>query len=133
MVQETTYPYVLATYASRKPGFTREQFRIYNEQIYGPLVKKTFGNAYPLTWIRQYHVDDAELPTGISRILVGADDQEWDCYGVMTFADELHLQQFMAFMHSDEAAPVLEEELKFADPAKTKLIIMRRAVSVKDE
>lgn len=33
-------------------------------------------------------------------------------------------------MHSDEAEPALEEEGKFAIPEKTKLIVMRREVTI---
>ena len=47
-----------------------------------------------------------------------------------TFADELHYQQFIAFMNSEIAAPILEEEEKFCDAATTKLIVMRREVSI---
>ena len=49
---------------------------------------------------------------------------------MQTFADELHYQQFIAFMNSDNAAPIIEEEEKFCDAANTKLIVMRREVSV---
>lgn len=49
-----------------------------------------------------------------------------------TFADELHYQQFIAFMHSDIAVPILEEEENFCNPANTKLIVMRREVSIGD-
>jgi hypothetical protein len=50
----------------------------------------------------------------------------------MAFEDELHLQQFIAFMHSDAALPVFEEEGKFAEPTKTKLLFMKRGVSVRE-
>lgn len=33
-------------------------------------------------------------------------------------------------MHSDIAGPILEEEEKFCDPANTKLIVMKREVSI---
>jgi hypothetical protein len=33
-------------------------------------------------------------------------------------------------MHSDIAEPALEEEAKFAIPEKTKLLVMRRDVSI---
>jgi hypothetical protein len=33
-------------------------------------------------------------------------------------------------MHSDIAVPILEEEEKFCDAANTKLIVMRREVSI---
>lgn len=33
-------------------------------------------------------------------------------------------------MHSDDAMPVLDEEEKFCDAANTKLIVMRREVSI---
>jgi hypothetical protein len=33
-------------------------------------------------------------------------------------------------MNSDDAAPILEEEEKFCDAPNTKLIVMRREVSV---
>jgi len=47
-----------------------------------------------------------------------------------TFADELHCQQFITFLQSDIAVPVLEEEEKFCDAANTKLLVMRREVSL---
>lgn len=47
-----------------------------------------------------------------------------------TFADELHYQQFITFLHSDIAVPVLDEEEKFCDAPNTKLIVMRREVSL---
>lgn len=47
-----------------------------------------------------------------------------------TFADELHYQQFIAFIQSDDAIKLLEEEEKFCDAANTKLVVMRREVSI---
>jgi hypothetical protein len=44
--------------------------------------------------------------------------------------DELHCQHFIAFIHSDEAVAILEEEEKFCDAPNTKLLIMRREVSI---
>lgn len=143
------YPFILATVATRKEGLTREQFRNHNETIYAPLLQKLAGKTHPLTWTRRYHVDDKEGPLGVPRLLIGTDDgMDWDCFGEMvclsayghfnpmlmsydqTFADELHVQQFITFMHSELAEPVLEEEGKFADPEKTKLLVMRRDVSI---
>ncbi|KAJ4338355.1 hypothetical protein N0V95_008091 [Ascochyta clinopodiicola] len=125
------YPYILATVATRREGFTRDQFREHNETIYAPLLKKTAGKAHPLTWTRRYHVEDGEGPMGVPRMIIGTDDGlDWDCFGEMTFVDELHYQQFITFMHSDSAVPVLEEEEKFCDAANTKLIVMRREVSI---
>jgi hypothetical protein len=133
MAQTTKYPFILTTVATRKEGMTRAQFQRYNEEIYAPLLKKVAGKLHPLAWTRRYHVDDSECPIGIPRVLIGGDDGlDWDCMGEMTFEDELHYQQFIAFMHSDAATPVLEEEEKFADPGKTKLIVMRRAISIRE-
>jgi hypothetical protein len=47
-----------------------------------------------------------------------------------TFADELHYQQFITLINSEMAEPVLSEEEKFCDAANTKLIVMRREVSI---
>ena len=133
MPQTTTYPYILTTVATRKEGVTPAEFQRHNEELYAPLLKKTAGKLHPLAWTRQYHVDDSECPTGVPRVLIGtAEDMDWDCMGVMTFADELHYQQFIAFMHSDDAVPILTEEEKFADPGKTKLIVMKRGVSTRE-
>jgi hypothetical protein len=44
--------------------------------------------------------------------------------------DELHYQQFITFIHSEHAEPVLDEESKFSKPELTKLIVMRREVSI---
>ncbi|KAJ4382604.1 hypothetical protein N0V86_001826 [Didymella sp. IMI 355093] len=127
----TKYPIVLATAATRKEGLTRKQFWEHNESIYVPLLKKTAGKVHPLTWTRRYHIDDDECPLGVPRQIIGTSDGlDWDCFGEMTFADELHYQQFIAFMNSDNAAPIIEEEEKFCDAPNTKLIVMRREVSV---
>lgn len=140
----TKYPFVLVTLATRKEGVTLEQFRHHNETVYAPLVKKVLGKVHPLAWMRRYHVEEGEGPKGVPRFIIGADDGlTWDCWGEMvcalvqqdeqdadhlpqTFADELHCQQFLTFLHSEEAEPVLEEEGKFADPEKTRLFVMRR-------
>ena len=133
MVQTTKYPFVLTTVATRKEGITRADFQRHNEEIYAPLLKKVAGKLHPLAWTRRYHVDDSECPTGIPRVLIGRDDGlEWDCLGEMTFEDELHFQQFIAFMHSDAAVPVLKEEEKFADLEKTKLIVMKRESTMRE-
>ncbi|KAG9192750.1 hypothetical protein G6011_11484 [Alternaria panax] len=129
----SAYPYVLTTIATRKEGVSRAGFHRHNEEIYAPLLKKITGKVHPLSWTRYYHVDDSECPVGISRVLIGGDDgMDWDCIGTMAFEDELHLQQFIAFMHSDEAMPALEEEGKFAEPTKTKLIFMKEGTNVRD-
>lgn len=129
----TIYSYILTTVATRKEGVTRAEFQRHNEEFYVPLLQKTAGKLHPLAWTRQYHVDDAECPTGVPRVLIGtAEDMDWDCMGEMTFEDELHYQQFIAFMHSDDAVPILTEEEKFADPGKTKLIVMKRQVSTRE-
>ncbi len=134
MTETSAYPYIITTVATRKEGVTRAEFQRHNEEIYAPLLKKIAGNMHPLTWTRHYHVDDSELPTGIPRVLIGGDDgTDWDCLGTMAFEDELHLQQFIVFMQSDAGVPVLEEEEKFADPTKTKLLIMKKGVSVRDK
>ncbi|KAL6706011.1 hypothetical protein ACN47E_006113 [Coniothyrium glycines] len=125
------YPFILATVATRKEGVTREEFRNHNETHYVPLLKKIAGAVHPLTWTRRYHVQEGEGPAGVPRVLIGSDDAlDWDCFGEMTFADELHCQQFITLMHSDTVESILEEEAKFADPVKTKLIVMRRDVSI---
>jgi hypothetical protein len=134
MAQTTKYPFILTTVASRKENITRAEFQRHNEEIYAPLLKKVAGKLHPLVWTRRYHVDESECPIGIPRVLIGGDDGlDWDCLGEMTFEDELHLQQFIAFMHSDAAVPMLEEEDKFADPGKTKLIVMKRGISVRED
>jgi hypothetical protein len=133
MAQPTKYPFILTTVATRKEGITRAEFQHHNEEIYAPLLKKVAGKLHPLAWTRRYHVDDSECPIGVPRLLIGGDDGlDWDCLGEMTFEDELHYQQFIALMHSDTAVPMLEEEEKFADPTKTKLIVMRRGISIRE-
>ncbi|KAF1979426.1 hypothetical protein BU23DRAFT_595288 [Bimuria novae-zelandiae CBS 107.79] len=129
----TKYPFVIVTTVTRKPGLTREQFRHHLETAYAPLVKKVTGNLHPLTWTRRYHIDDGEGPKGLPRVLVGVDDNLADCFSEMTFVDELHCQQFLAFMHTKDAEPLLEEEAKFADMEKMKIIIMRREYSFREE
>ncbi|KAJ8106184.1 hypothetical protein OPT61_g9709 [Boeremia exigua] len=125
------YPLILATVATRKEGMTRKQFREHNETIYAPLLKKVAGKVHPLTWTRRYHVEDDECPTGIPMYIIGTPDGlDWDCFGEMTFVDELHYQQFVALLQSDHAIPVLEEEEKFCDAANTKVVVMRRDVSI---
>lgn len=128
----TKYPFILTTVATRKAGTTRSAFYTHNETIYAPLLQKAAGKVHPLSWNRQYHVDDAECPTGLSRALIGGSADEgmdWDCMGEMVFEDELHLQQFITFMHSDDALEVLAEEEKFVELGLTKLVVMRRGVS----
>ncbi|KAI4626144.1 uncharacterized protein J4E87_004644 [Alternaria ethzedia] len=133
MTKTSAYPYILTTVATRKEGISRAQFHQHNEEKYAPLLKKIAGKVHPLSWTRHYHVDDEECPIGIPRVLIGVDDgMDWDCMGTMAFEDELHLQQFIAFMHSDAAIPVLEEEEKFAEPTKTKLLVMKKGVSVRE-
>jgi hypothetical protein len=81
------YPYILATVATRKEGFTRKQFWEYNENTYVPLLKKTAGEVHPLTWTRRYHIDDDECPMGVPRHIIGtADGLDWDCFGEMVCA-----------------------------------------------
>lgn len=81
------YPYILATVATRKEGFTRKQFWEYNENTYVPLLKKTAGEVHPLTWTRRYHIDDDECPMGVPRQIIGtADGLDWDCFGEMVGA-----------------------------------------------
>ena len=134
MAQPTEYPFILTTVATRKEGITRAEFRRHNEELYAPLLKKLAGKFHPLAWTRRYHVDDSECPTGIPRVLIGGDDGlDWDCLGEMTFEDELHLQQFIAIMHSDAGVLILKEEEKFADPGKTKLLFMRRGISIRED
>jgi hypothetical protein len=78
------YPYILATVATRKEGLTREEFRIHNETIYAPLLKKVAGKVHPLTWTRRYHVDEEEGPMGVPRLIIGtAEGMDWDCFGEM--------------------------------------------------
>jgi hypothetical protein len=48
-----------------------------------------------------------------------------------TFEDELHLQQFMAFINESEAAEELMEcETSFSDSSKLRIIVMENNVSV---
>ena len=128
------YPIMLTTIATRKEGTTRAAFYEHNETHYAPLLKKKAGKVHPLAWNRMYHVDESELPMGLTRLLIGnnssADEVvDWDCMGQMVFEDELHLQQFITFMHSEEALEVLAEEEKFTDASKTKLLVMKRGGS----
>jgi hypothetical protein len=125
------YPITLVTLATRKEGVTRAAFHEHNETLYAPLLKRKAGKVHPVAWNRIYHVDESELPIGLSRLLIGSSSSadevfDWDCMGQMTFEDELHLQQFITFMHSEEALEVLAEEEKFADPTKTKLLVMKK-------
>ncbi|PSN71533.1 hypothetical protein BS50DRAFT_570874 [Corynespora cassiicola Philippines] len=130
MVETTKYPFLLVTVACRKEGMSREEFRRHNEEIYAPLLRKIAGKVHPLAWTRTYHVTDGEGPTGIPPLLIGSEDGlDWDCFGEMTFEDELHYQQFITFINSDAASAIMEEEGNFADTSKTKLVVMRRAVT----
>lgn len=48
-----------------------------------------------------------------------------------TFEDDLHLQQFMAFINESEAAEELMEcETSFSDSSKLRIIVMENNVSV---
>ncbi|EOA85205.1 hypothetical protein ACJQWK_06435 [Exserohilum turcicum] len=131
----TKYPVVLTALTRRKEGTTIEEFLDYNENVFAPLVKKIAGKVYPLSWSRHYHVEDSECPMGLTRILVGSnvdESMDWDVIGEMLFEDELHLQQFITFLHSDAALEIFEEEAKFIDQSKKKMVVMKRAVTFRD-
>ncbi|KAF2449962.1 hypothetical protein P171DRAFT_517561 [Karstenula rhodostoma CBS 690.94] len=127
------YPFIIGVEATRKEGTTRKQFRDHYETFYVPLLKKLVGKTHPLTWTRRYNLEEGEGPFGVPKLLIGTDaDMGWDCYSEMTFADELHCQQFITLMHSDEVEPMLEEERKFTEPEKLRMIVLRRDITIDD-
>jgi hypothetical protein len=134
---DTKYPFILTTIAVRREDVTPAEFQRHNEEFYVPLMQKLAGKVHPLKWVRRYHVDDSEIPLGMPRVMLGGEEclnwVDWTCFGEMTFEDELHCQQFLAFIQSDDAVPLVEEEEKFVDAEKTKVILMKRTVSTRLE
>jgi hypothetical protein len=65
--------------------------------------------------------------------MLGADDtqhwMDWSCFTEMTFEDELHFQQFLAFIYSDASAPLIELEHTFVVAEKTKVVLQKRTIS----
>lgn len=125
-------PYQLVSLVSRKPGLTLPEFRHHMETHMVPLMRSICGPLAPTTWIRRYiahSATDAQRkpgPLGLPNLLIGnKEDVGWDAMSEMTFQDELHLQQYFARINEDGPAErLLEEEGKFSDIQKLKLMVV---------
>ncbi|KAL1606425.1 hypothetical protein SLS60_003829 [Paraconiothyrium brasiliense] len=124
---------------SKRDDLTFNEFKDAMENRFVPLLEKLTGPLFPLTYSRRYIAADGNArerhragPLGLPSLIVGeAESITWDALVESTFEDELHLQQFMAFINESEAAEELMEcESSFSDSGKLRIIVMENNVSV---
>ncbi|KAF2122410.1 EthD domain-containing protein [Lophiotrema nucula] len=131
------YPLVL--FVARKLKVSPAEFREHWENKHVPLSKSIASRTFPLSHTRRYIgrggdgiTAKAGVSTGIGTtsdtpaVLVGRPEEiEWDGYAELTFRDELHFQQFFAKVNESEAAArIQEDEARFSDSTKFKVVIV---------
>ncbi|KAJ4290589.1 hypothetical protein N0V90_010807 [Kalmusia sp. IMI 367209] len=131
--------HALVSLFCKREDITFREFKDALENEFVPLLEKITGPLFPLTYSRRYIAhegNDRERarsgPLGIPALIVGrAESISWDALVEATFEDDLHLQQFMAFINESEAADqLLDCEARFSDSSKLRIIVMENNVSV---
>lgn len=123
---------VLVYFVVKKPHLTHTQFKTIMETEMVPLFNSVTGPLKPIKWTRRYiaHAEGESQkkdgPLGLPALLVGhKEDIGWDCFCEMFFKDELHLQQYFAFVNEEEPArKLLEAEGKCSQIEKMRMVIM---------
>lgn len=101
----------------RKSGVTPEEFKHHYENVYMPLLRKLFGDAFPKSHTRFYvprTVQDGSSSDKTNAnyhptVFLGtAQDFDYDAITVTAFEDEAHFQKFFARMGDTEVAKQLE-------------------------
>lgn len=135
-----TYSIILLVY--RKPGTTPQEFRDYTENNHVPLLQSLAGPTFPLVHARRY-IQRSPAPTGdasspaaeypATALMGSPSDFEYDCIAEHTHASEEAFQAFFARMMGDPetAAKVAEDEEKFLDRSKTKVVVVGEAVDTR--
>ncbi|KAF2467316.1 uncharacterized protein BDR25DRAFT_305713 [Lindgomyces ingoldianus] len=136
--------YTIVLFVSRKPGFSIAQFKEHWEGKHIPLLKSIAGPSFPLSHTRNYVArvgGGAGTRAGVSPgvdatstspvVLVGnVEAVDWDGYAELKFRDELHFQQFFALVNEPEAAAkIQEDEERFSDSEKFKVVVLGETIS----
>jgi hypothetical protein len=133
-------PISVLVFYTRRPDVTPEKFRSYMEGHHVPLIKEIFESHMPLSYTIRYpaRVDSGAgdrlgaVTSSRGRaepdapvVLVGSPtDVQWDCIGEMVFRDELHVQQGMAAMNSQDGQRAKEDEEIFTIPEKLRVVLL---------
>lgn len=140
--------YTIVLFVSRKPGLSIADFKEHWEDKHVPLLKSVAGRAFPLSHTRHYVArvesgagERAGVTSASGRrasaaapvVLVGnEEDVAWDGYAELTFRDELHFQQFFALVNDPEAADrIQQDEERFSDPSKFKVVVLGETISTR--
>ncbi|ORY18568.1 EthD domain-containing protein [Clohesyomyces aquaticus] len=139
-------PYTIVLFVSRKPGLSTAQFKDHYENVHMAILKSVAGSTFPVSHTRKYvaRVDSgAGIRAGVSPgpgatsstpvVLVGdVKEVDWDAYAELTFRDALHFQQFFAVVNEPEAAEkIQEDEVKFSDADKFKVVVLGETTSTR--
>jgi hypothetical protein len=133
-------PLTVLLFYTRLPELAFADFKEHMENVYLPLLKKTFGCHQP-TQIRTQYVEvvssgagdrlgaatasKTRNPPDAPVVLVGSpSDLTWDAMCEMTFQDELQLQQCLAIANSEEGQPIKEDEERFSQPDQLRVVLM---------
>lgn len=134
----------IVVFYTRRPDLSPDEFKDYMERVHVPIIKNLMGDVYP-TYRRRYPQrvesgagDRLGLPAACKQtakphspiVLVGSpDDLGWDMMGEMVFRDELHLQQGLAIMNSDDGQKIKDDEENFTVPHKLTVALLGGSIS----
>lgn len=94
----------LMVFVRRRPYISREAFREHYESTHAPLALANMTGL--VRYVRNYPV-----------AMPGQPEPEYDCVTEMWFADQDSLSQTMAWMRSDAAKVIADDEKLFMDKA----------------
>jgi len=125
--------FTFLVYVWRKPGLSPAQFKHYYETVHIPLVTSIVGDSWPLTHVRRYTALK-EDSSGPSVMLGDPTSFDYDVLVEETFEDEGAFQRFYDVVrHPDHAKTIEEDEDRFLDRARMRVVVVGDIVSISPE
>ena len=117
--------FTVLIFVYRLPSLSFADFQTHYENTHVPLVKALLGSTWPYSHTRHY-INRKSTP---SPYLVGSPgDSDPDCMVVMEFADQEAMAKTFAFFQQPEiASQIADDEVKFMDKEKTKIVMVGEA------
>ncbi|KAF1949689.1 hypothetical protein CC80DRAFT_253920 [Byssothecium circinans] len=145
LLSTNNMPFVIFLYLYRKPGLTFQEFRDGMENVAFPWLFEYYKPHQPLAWTRHYVCrrgsktgqrllaysappadPDPDAPV---VMLGGITEFPWDVMIRVVYRDELHFNQYFAWLNEPEnAANIAASEEEFSDPTKLKAVVIGEVV-----
>ncbi|KAE8400789.1 EthD domain-containing protein [Aspergillus pseudonomiae] len=114
--------FTVVVFVTRKPDLSPDAFQDYWENHHVPLLRRLGGSTFPRSHIRHYLKRDSEAPGFPAAVVVGEpSDCTYDGFAIINFESEAAFREFLPVMSTAE---VSEDEHKFTDPSKMRVVVL---------